>query len=328
MDHTNSAIFQRNYLSRMIRYNTQAAYWGTMPYMDLIRAANWMGQLINLRRPKGLTDKQKESLLQEAEIKELCYRQDQLHNSIWSEFKFLYWAEGEPIYNEYQKAKREVERVIKVQERALKKQIQAEYDAMAPVNDIHAQLEGTTESVCGKFPITEPIQYAFVERSHITKAFFNLLLTLSTDGNLDWRVSVIDDLVSLCALQEGHFRKARSKQRTQAINDYSDDCDSDNTSDFVKSGSESYLPQVFPQRCKPYQCLYCISNRTLPSEERFHNLSSKFSLQRHFDRCHTFRPGQPCPFPHPECASLVLNSLMHFKNHAAKVHGIYMSEKA
>ena len=50
-----------------------------------------------------------------------------------------------------------------------------------------------------------------MKRSYITKTFFNLLLTLNTDGNLDWRVSVINDLVLLCALQEGHFRKARSK---------------------------------------------------------------------------------------------------------------------
>ena len=312
----------------MIRYDTQAAYRGTVPRTDLIRAANRMGRLIDLRRPKGLTDKQKESLLQEAEIKELYYRRDQLYDSIRLEFKFLYRAEGEPIYNEYQKAKREVERVIKVRERALKKQIQAEYDAIAPVNDIQAQLKGTIESACGTFPILELIQYAFMERSRISKAFFDPPSTLSTDGNLDWRVSIVDDLVSLCALQEGRFRKARSKQRTQAINDYSEDYDWENTSDFVKSGSESHLPQVFSQRCKPYQCLHCISNRTLPSEERFHNLGSKFSLQRHFDRCHTFRPGQSCPFPHPECTTVILNSLMHFKNHAAKVHGIYMSEKA
>ena len=38
----------------MIRYDTQAAYRGTVPRTDLIRAANRMGRLIDLRRPKGL----------------------------------------------------------------------------------------------------------------------------------------------------------------------------------------------------------------------------------------------------------------------------------
>ena len=44
-------------------------------------------------------------------------------------------------------------------------------------------------------------------------------------------------------------------------------------------------------------------------------------------RHHRFQPGQNCPFPDDGCAQLALESLMHFKNHAAGVHGIYMSDK-
>ena len=119
-----------------------------MPLTELIRAANRMSRKIDLRRLKGLTNEQKEGLLQEADIKELYYRRDQLYNKIRSQFKFLYRAEGEPIYDQYQEAKREVERIIRVRERALKKRIQAGYDTMAPVNDIRAQLECIAASVC------------------------------------------------------------------------------------------------------------------------------------------------------------------------------------
>ena len=38
MNHTDSKIFQRSYLFRIIRYNVQAAYRGTEPKTDLIRA--------------------------------------------------------------------------------------------------------------------------------------------------------------------------------------------------------------------------------------------------------------------------------------------------
>ncbi|MCJ1250100.1 hypothetical protein MMC30_007326 [Trapelia coarctata] len=330
MDHTNSAIFQKNYLSRMIRYDTQAAYRGTAPRTELIRAANRMSRLIDPRRPKGLTDEQRDNLRQEAEIKELCYRRDQLYSSIRSEFTFLYLAEGAPIHDEYQQAKREVERAIKARERALKKLIQAQYDAMAPVNDIRAQLEGNMEPVDRISPSSGPIEYAFVERSRIANAFFDppSALRANGHGDVDWRVSIVEDLVSLCTLQEGRFRKARRKQRTQAIKGHPDDLDSDCTSNPVKSESESQVHHSFPLKCKPYQCLVCLGNHTLPLDERRHNLGSKFSLQRHFDRSHTFRPGESCPFPHLECAATTLDSLMQFKNHAAKVHGIYMSEKA
>ncbi len=333
MDQTNSTVFHRNYLSRMIRYHTQAAYRGTEPRTELIQAANRMSRLIDPRRPKGLTDGQRESLRQEAETQALCYRRDQLYHRIRSsKFKFLYRAEGEPIHDEYREAKRAVERLIKARERALKKQVQAEYDAIAPVNDIQAQLEGNAESVDRTVLTSGPIRYAFVERSRIAQAFFDPPSTPGEEGDVGWRVSVVDDLVSLCTLQEGRFRKASRRRKTRVIESYPDDADAESTSNAVpskpsESESESQICHLFPLRCNQYQCLHCLGNRSLPLDERLHNLGSKFSLQRHFDRCHTFRPGEPCPFPHPECAAITLNSMMHFKNHAAKVHGIYMSEK-
>jgi len=265
-----------------------------------------------------------------AKIQALCYRRDQLYNRIRSsEFRFLYRAEGEPIHDEYQEAKRAVERLIKARERALKKQVQAEYDAIAPVNDIQAQLEGNAESVNRTVLTSGPIRYAFVERSRIAQAFFDPLSALGAEGDVGWRVSIVDDLVSLCTLQEGRFRKASRRRKTRVVESPPDDADVECTLNAVTSESKlkSQVRQLFPLRCKPYQCLHCLGNRTLPLDERLHNLGSKFSLQRHFDRCHTFRPGEPCPCPHPECAAVTLNSMMHFKNHAAKVHGIYMSKK-
>ena len=80
---------------------------------------------------------------------------------------------------------------------------------MAPVKDIRAQLEGITKLVYGTLPILGLIQYAFVERSRIAKAFFDPPSTRGIDGDADWRVSIIDNLISLYALQEGRFRKAR-----------------------------------------------------------------------------------------------------------------------
>lgn len=50
-------------------------------------------------------------------------------------------------YNEYQKAKYAVQRLIKAQEQVFKKQVEAKYDVIAPVNDIQVQLEGNTEPI-------------------------------------------------------------------------------------------------------------------------------------------------------------------------------------
>ena len=328
MDHTNSAIFQRNYLSRMIRYDTQAAYGGTAPRTELIQAANRMSRRIDPRRPKELTEAQSASIRQEEDIQELRGRRDELFQRIRHQFTFVYRAKGQAIYDQYEEAKRAVDRKIKARERELMKQIQKEYDAVAPVQDMRAQLEGDVELLSPILCTSGRVRYAFVERSRIAKAFFDPLSTCGAKDDMDWRVSIVDDMVSLCIRQEGVFRKARRTRRIQVRKRDPDD-DAERPLNAVKSESksDSSIAYLFPVRCKPFQCLYCLGDTGLPLEERLHNLGSKYSLQRHFDRRHPFRPREPCPFPHPECAAVTLDTVMHFKNHAATVHGVYMSDK-
>jgi hypothetical protein len=51
-------MFERNYLSRMIQYNTQDAFWGRNPNYDSAKAASRIGRLRDPDRPKKLTDQQ------------------------------------------------------------------------------------------------------------------------------------------------------------------------------------------------------------------------------------------------------------------------------
>lgn len=131
-----------------------------------------------------------------------------------------------------------MERLIKAQERALKKQIQAEYDAIAPVKDIQAQLEGNTESVDQTVLALGPVRYAFVERSRIAQTFFDPPSAFGAEGDVGWRVSIVNDLVSLCNLQEGRFRKASRRRKTRVIESYPDDTDAESTLNAVTSESE------------------------------------------------------------------------------------------
>ena len=58
LDHTGSIMFERIYLSRMIRYNTQDAFWGRTPNHDSAKAASRIGRLKDPNRPKKLTEEQ------------------------------------------------------------------------------------------------------------------------------------------------------------------------------------------------------------------------------------------------------------------------------
>lgn len=105
---------------------------------------------------------------------------------------------------------------IKARERALKKQVQAEYEGIAPVNDIQAQLEGNAESVDQTVLTSGPIRYAFVG-DRIAQAFFDSPSAFGVESDVGWRVSIVDDLESLCSLQEGRFRKASQRRRSRVM---------------------------------------------------------------------------------------------------------------
>jgi len=319
-------IFQRNYLSRMIRYDTQAAYRGTASRGDLIIASHRMSRMIDPRRPRGPSLQQLQHLRQDTGIQELRKHQQDLYEQIRDQFRYIYRAEGQPIYDEYQRIKRDIDRILKEKGRALKAQLQADYDTAAPMQDMITQLAVNDAILSPVQPRPVPVEYAFEERARIAQAFFDPSSSAKCDRNLDRQISIVDDLVSLCTRQERRPRKPRRSWEDDTATSSSDDnTDVDIKSEY--SDSEALVRCQFPLQCRPFQCLHCIGDATLPLLERQHPFGSKHSLQRHFDRHHRFQPGQNCPFPNDECARLALESLMHFKNHAAIVHGIYMSDK-
>lgn len=140
---------------------------------------------------------------------------------------------------------------------------------------------------------------------------------------------LVDDLISLCTRQERRPRRPRQSWEDKAATSRSDDDTPNIDVDINMECSDLDAPIGYriPLQYRALQCLCCIGDTTLPLSERQHVFGSKHSLQRHFDRRHRFQPGQNCPFPNNECTQLTFKSLVHFKNHAAVVHGIYMSDK-
>ena len=129
-----------------------------------------MSRRIDPRRPKELTEAQSASIRQEEEMQELRGRRDELFQRIRHQFTFIYRAEGQAIYDQYEEAKRVVDRKIKARERELIKQIQKEYDTIAPVQDMRAQLEGDVELLSPILCASGRVRYAFIERSSIARA--------------------------------------------------------------------------------------------------------------------------------------------------------------
>jgi len=90
LDHVSSMIFQRNYLSRMIRYDTQAANRGTASRGDLIVASHWMSRMIDPRRPSGPFLQQLQHLRQDLNIQKMRKHQQDLYEQIRDTFRYIY----------------------------------------------------------------------------------------------------------------------------------------------------------------------------------------------------------------------------------------------
>ena len=339
MDHTgNNVIFERNYLSRMIRYDTQAAYLGNSSQADLIQAANQMSRWMDPRRPRHLNDEQRNAIRREKEVQKLRDHRDRLHGEIRERYGPMAKAVEEEIHNDYVAVKREVYSRVRARERAVLEQVQAEHDARAPVDDIQAQLGGDAEFARGAAPAPSQQQHVFAERARIAEAFFCDPSAFASESGQTRKLAILDDIIALCARRERraprtHRKRengAGSQKRKRDLESLGSLTTAQPDAKFCKTKScaeaQPTEEEEFPKLCEPFQCLFCIGNASLSLDERRRPFYNKYSLRRHVDTC-PYGPPTPdselaCPHPHPDCVGVVLKNLNHFKNHAIRKHGI------
>lgn len=60
-----------------------------------------MSRMIDPRRPRRPSLQQLQHLRQDVGIQELRERQQDLYHQIRDQFQYIYWGEGQPIYDEY-----------------------------------------------------------------------------------------------------------------------------------------------------------------------------------------------------------------------------------
>ena len=283
--------------------------------------------MMDPRRPRKLSARQLQELRQDARIQELRGRQRDLFERIRKQFNYIYRAKGQPIHDEYEQIKRDIDRALKGKMRALKSQLQANYDADAPMQDMLAQMAVGEALPSPVKPPPAPAEYAFEERARIAQALVDPPSSPPCEGALERQIAIVDDLVSLCARQERRPRHRRQTREGNISTGSSDDEISDVDIKLERSDSTAPSEGQSGLRCHPFRCLCCLGDAALPSCERNKVFGSKYSLERHFNRHHRFQPGRSCPLPIDEECTRPLDDLMLFKNHAKRFHGIEMSDR-
>ena len=320
MDHADSRPFEGNYISRMIRYDTKAAFLGTPSQIDFVRAAGRMSRTMDSRRPTALTDEQIVEISRHSEIVGLT---EELH-SLRAQYQVAMERGEVATARRLQDSAHEVRDYRKSRRRTLRRErlveVQAEHDTTTAVSDLQAQLAG--QVVDGAEESVTSITYAFEERYKIAEALLNPQLGPDPEARISWQSSVLGWMISLCTREETSWwrhRQKREQRRDPAPEEQAvtvKETESPSTDADTLDGTSLIRDET--------ECLYCLGNPAMSLEDRMHPFGGKWSLQRHTRRHHPFIVGACCPYPHPDCAAEAFATEELFLNHAGMVHGIKM----
>jgi hypothetical protein len=323
LDHgTGSKIFERNYISRTIRYFTQDQFWGRSSDHESARTASQIGLLRDPDRPRKLNTEQGQQVRQDPEVRELVAIRGRLCAQIEEVFGVIEMAKGEPIYNDYQTVKASLAATIRKKERALLKRIQEEYDLNAPVLAIQQQLNGEQsddddddDNKDSAPAETTPIRIA--ERRYIAECAVRDPSVLHDQKGYAFHVEFSINLIALCKRRDRRPAKTECSPEPVPVKT---DLDSPRLSEIEPNPP---VKRDTPLKCQGWQCLFCLASYDLPVEERECKYKRKYTLQKHVDRCRLryFGPDDliSCPDNHA-CAGLILEGKMALKAHFAREH--------
>jgi hypothetical protein len=315
-----STIFERNYLSRMIRYNTQDAFWGRLTDNESQKAASRIGQLRDHNRPRKLNPRQRQQVLQSPKVLELAAVRDQLSARIEKEYGVVTMAVGELIHRDHQDVGRLLNSTIRAEERAMLKQIQEEYDEIAPVLAIQQQLNGEVSDDEVKTSETEMDQIRLIERRLIAEVALSDPSKFADCKAFSVHIDFAINMIALCKRRERPRPQAQRPQVSTSVQIANNPLHSPK----LELHIECNIPLKCESRNKIFQCLFCLA-QGLPSDDC--TFERKSTLQNHVNRWHLREYGSndliPCPDSHA-CADITLKGNMHFKRHANDKHNFVL----
>lgn len=159
-----------------------------------------------------------------------------------------------------------------------------------------------------------PVTYHLPERAAVVRLTCTHADGLTEQAKLTQRIQAIEARAALCHRQESRRRRPRYHIKQEEADASSGDL------------AEKRMNR-FPLVCKPTQCIFCLGNESKPYHERIFEYAKPNKMMNEVEKhLRKHSPQDPVPCPHPQCkaAGLVLPSVMGFKNHAARVHKIFL----
>jgi hypothetical protein len=332
-----TGVFNGTYINHTVRFNMQDAFLeSNISDNGLTRAFTYMSIRCNPGAPKEVPNGVMERLFAaDPEIVDLERRFKASATAIKWEYKFIKRApkekrkEYEDLRKQLMNAKKSLRTDIEeayrkdyffqIHNEMMKRQLQRHLDKTTVEED--AEDDEDTEDAKDVEPI---IDHPLEERTRLQQVLCDLSKDLSPQAIVARKVTAINLMIALASRQEFQTRKPRSAPASK---------------DLVKRESPAPAPapapfpppDEFPVVCEKTQCIICIGNERLPYIERMRTFKRVSHMWDHVEDVHLRHvPAEQriiCHYPVYKAKGEVLNNVMHFKNHVARVHKIDLRPK-
>jgi hypothetical protein len=212
----------------------------------------------------------------------------------------------------------------------MEKDLRDQYFKTVHTTALERQLSATstpsTSSVCSASTASSPsyfgeeiparVEHLFQERTRVADALFFSSKDITEQELLELRINIISDLTALCFLRE--TQNQSSSILSKANREAKEEVDEEKIEELID-------PNLFPLVCPSTQCLFCLGNECLSYGARTYLFSRTDALRKHVQTAHLryLKTDDTVTCPHPVC-EVQLQGIMHFKNHVATVHNIFL----
>jgi hypothetical protein len=283
---------------------------------SLTRAFTHMSIRCNPGAPKEVPREVMDQLLAaDPEIAVLEQQFRELYTRIKWEYKFINRAPLD-VKEAHKKLSQQLKNVAKSLEDELEAEHRKDYFFYIYNEMMKRQLNRPLNRTVVEEEAEPVIEHQLEERTRLQLVLCDFSKDLSPQAIVARKVSAINSMVALASRQEFQTRKSRSAPACKNV---------------VKRESpapEPFLPpDVYPVVCQKTQCVLCIGNERLSYEQRTRTFKRVSHMWDHVEDVHLLCKvpvEEPIICQHPVCKAggLVLNNVMHFKNHVATVHKI------
>ncbi|KAF8250945.1 hypothetical protein K440DRAFT_113864 [Wilcoxina mikolae CBS 423.85] len=315
MGHSRDDIFLRHYISQTVKVDVQSAFLGCPSRQELLKTAGKLSRWRDSRAPMKLTSEERKSICAHPEVQRLR----KLRNAKTAEIRKLHGtvkaAKGTAIHEEYTKLQRALAVEIMNQHELRLQEARDEFFQNISGHEIQLQIS-TDKTVPSDMDLTTTIEYELEERGQLARLLFEPIpVYKAAKIRADVRRTLVENITKLCNLRESRCA------------DGTDDSALDLSVDHAKVEEKEDCIHIesYPTTLPATQCLFCLADESLSLSARTYSFSRPDSLKRHVQRNHfkCMDANQSFYCPHPTC-SQKLNHRMHFLNHAAQVHNVFM----